>query len=704
MALALGLICAAGNAATNEPAASALVDRIGGAGASERFVLTLDEGMASDSCETFVIDACAGKPRITGSTLSALTTGIGWYLNHYANINLTWNYPTADLLNAGLPLPSAAERHSTDIRYRHYMNYCTFSYSATTWTWERWQQEIDWMALRGINMPLQIVGVEEVWRRTLTKYGYDKDEINRFVAGPAYQAWFQMGNVEGIGGPNPDWWYERQAQLGRQIVDRMRELGMTPVLPGVYFVPSSLSEKTGMKTYATGSWCNHPRPHIPDVRDGRFADFARTFYSTLDSILGETDFYSMDPFHEGDGALPPEYAADEVYGGLYKTLEASHPGAKWVIQHWLWNPSQWRSLANVPVGKLVVLDLFADARPHWDEFGDHDVVFSTIFNFGGRTGLFGRLATTAEGFDKARRHATVRGIGATPEGIEQTPIIYDHLFELPWHDTIPPADQWVDDYTVRRYSKADEHARRAWNLVLRSALACPHSEQGPHEAIVCARPSLDADRVSSWGRAEIFYEPAIVMTAAKELLQADIEHPNYNYDLVDIARQALTDYSKTLLGEIKAAHDAGDPAAFDAAKERFLGLMLDIDDVLATEPGFMLGTWTQRSRRMADEVAGTGEADRDWLDFDNARTLITTWHDENMAVDLHEYAFREWSGMLRDFYYPRWKAWFDAGMKAPEGGWYRWEHDRIRAAKAYPETPAGTPREVVARVLKKYAD
>lgn len=82
----------------------------------------------------------------------------------------------------------------------------------------------------------------------------------------------------------------------------------------------------------------------------------------------------------------------------------------------------------------------------------------------------------------------------------------------------------------------------------------------------------------------------------------------------------------------------------------------------------MLGTWTQRSRHMADEVDGTTDTDRDWLEMDNASTLITTRYDENMAKDLHEYAYREWAGMLGDLYYPRWKVWFDNGMKEPDEG------------------------------------
>ncbi len=32
------------------------------------------------------------------------------------------------------------------------------SYSMAFWNWSRWEQELDWMALQGINLPLAFTG------------------------------------------------------------------------------------------------------------------------------------------------------------------------------------------------------------------------------------------------------------------------------------------------------------------------------------------------------------------------------------------------------------------------------------------------------------------------------------------------------------------------------------------------------------------
>lgn len=54
-------------------------------------------------------------------------------------------------LPAVLPA-SPKTRFVSPVKWRYYMNVCTVSYSSAFWSWDRWQQEIDWMALHGINL------------------------------------------------------------------------------------------------------------------------------------------------------------------------------------------------------------------------------------------------------------------------------------------------------------------------------------------------------------------------------------------------------------------------------------------------------------------------------------------------------------------------------------------------------------------------
>lgn len=75
------------------------------------------------------------------------------------------------------------ECHETKLKYRYDFNYYTYSYTMLFGGWERWEQEIDWRALHGINLPLAMVGTDVVWHNVLVKLGYTKNEINEFIAG-----------------------------------------------------------------------------------------------------------------------------------------------------------------------------------------------------------------------------------------------------------------------------------------------------------------------------------------------------------------------------------------------------------------------------------------------------------------------------------------------------------------------------------------
>ncbi len=693
-------ISMAANAEHNPQSIKDLLDRIGGQGASAMIETEVDASISANGKETFTITSSGNKPFIKASSLSALTTGINWYLNHTAHENLTWNRLTTTFTS--LPTPSAAETHSSAADYRYYLNYCTFSYSMSTWTWERWEQEIDYMALHGINMPLQIVGLDVVWRNMLTKdYGYSKDEADSFIAGPCFQAWWGMNNLEGWGGKNPDWWYDRQEQLAKKILTRMRELGIEPVLPGFAgMVPHDFTAKTGLSAIAQGGWCGFTRPYILNPETEAFKQVAEKYYARLEELMGTSKYYSMDPFHEGANTSGIANIGN-AYKAIYEAMDRAKSGSKWVIQQWQWSGQQYSVLDNVPKGRLVVLDLFSDGNPKLGSYKGHDVVYCALPNFGGRTGFFGRFNGMINGyFDQKASISAIKGIGATPEAIEQAPVLYDLLFELPWHSSKPDPENWMSGYATSRYGKANNDAAEAWELLRNSALNCTSGLQGPHEAVMCARPAWVVNSVSTWGGSTIFYNPDDVANAAYHLLNANLSGENYSYDLTDITRQALTDYSNYLLKAInEARQEAGKD--FTERKTTFLNLFNDLDELLATNSNFMVGKWTQMARDIANESSGTTESDKNWLELNNARTLITTWGERNNSEGggLRDYSYRQWNGMLKDYYRPRWEKFF-AGQNVD---WYANDHAwAMNASVSYSNVASGNTHTKAGELLRRY--
>ncbi len=631
----------------------------------------MTETVRSDR-DFFEITSKNGKPLIRGNNYVSIASGINWYLKYSVGVHLTWNSMHASL-PATLPLVQGVERHATDIKHRYYLNYCTLSYSMAFWDWKRWEQELDWMALHGINLCLDIVGTDVVWRNVLLKLGYTKDEANQFIAGPAFQAWWLMNNLEGWGGPNSDNWYQQRERLQKQIMKRMKELGINVCLPGYSgMVPHDAKHRLGLDVADPGKWNDYKRPAFLQPTSKRFAEIASIYYKEQQRLYGKADFYSMDPFHEGGnaGGVDLRKAGEAIMGAM----KAVNPNAVWVVQAWgaCPYPSMIKHLKN---GDMLVLDLYSENRPQWGDpestwyrkegFNGHDWAFCMLLNFGGNVGMFGKLQHVVDEYYKARCssfNSTMKGVGLTMEGIENNPVMYELVSELPWRDAKFSWKEWLHDYVEARYGNINNaKVHDAWLLLARSVYGAGAKivEQGCHESVLCARPALDVYQVSSWSEMEDFYNPDDVINAARLMVEASREvkaNANFRYDLVDVTRQAIAEQARYVYDEIVAAYKAKDCKMFDYTTKRFLDILLQQDRLLSSMPDFMVGRWLRSARNM-----GLNDQERNHYEW-NARVQITTWGNRSAAESggLREYAHKEWNGVLADFYYPRWKAYFEA--------------------------------------------
>ena len=136
--------------------------------------------------------------RIGGSDRVALAAGFYHYLKKYANGIVTWGEDRTGIRIDDLPpkRPASTVRVRIPTKYRYYQNVCTLSYSMAFWDWKRWEKEIDWMALHGVNMPLAFVGQEYVWLKVYEEMGIAPEVvIRKYFSGPAFLAWNRMGNL-----------------------------------------------------------------------------------------------------------------------------------------------------------------------------------------------------------------------------------------------------------------------------------------------------------------------------------------------------------------------------------------------------------------------------------------------------------------------------------------------------------------------------
>jgi len=55
--------------------------------------------------------------------------------------------------------------------------------------------QLDWLALRGVNLLLARVGAEKILVEVFQEIGLTESDIGSFLSGPAFQAWNQFGNI-----------------------------------------------------------------------------------------------------------------------------------------------------------------------------------------------------------------------------------------------------------------------------------------------------------------------------------------------------------------------------------------------------------------------------------------------------------------------------------------------------------------------------
>lgn len=699
--------------ASNSPI-EAMLDRISD-GLSGRIKIELAENVSDE--DYFEIFSDKKNATIKGNNYSSIGAGINWFLKYYLNIHLSWNNMHA-LIPEEFPVIEIPVKKSTGQKIRYHFNYCTYGYSMPFWDWERWQQEIDWLLLHGINTPLTITGTECVWRNVLKDLGYNEAEINEFIPGPAFLPWWEMNNLEAWGGPLPASWYEGQEALQKKILKRMQEFGMSYVLPGYAgMVPSNIGRKLGFQVTDPGHWCGFQRPAFLLPSDPNFQKIAALYYHHLTRLYGKADYYSIDPFHEGGSVEGVNL--EEAGKVILSEMKKVNPQATWVIQAWQANPRP-ELIDGLAEKEVLVLDLWSECRPQWgnpnslwhrkEGFGKHNWLYCNVLNFGGNVGLYGKMDTVIAGFDMARNHALGKkmvGVGMAMEGIENNPVMFELFYELPWYTEKISKQDWVNDYTIHRYGKSLSYVKKAWQILSNTVYNCPTIQEGTSESIFCARPDSNITKVSCCSVVDTYYHSDSVEVAAGMFFKAMDELDgcdNYQYDLIDIFRQCLANKGLKRYRNMMASYQARELEDFVQHKNAFLNLIQDQDLLLSCRKEFMLGTWLKMAR---DKGAHKSVAD---LYEYNARRIITTWGNRFSSDEagLKDYSHREWAGLLKDYYYPRWKMyleWLESNLQGnvtefPD--FYIWEEQWTQKHDVFEYTARENIPEVVRYISKKY--
>ncbi|WP_078095588.1 alpha-N-acetylglucosaminidase [Streptomyces sp. fd1-xmd] len=673
---------------------------------ARQFTLVPEPAAGAD---TFTVSGTAGAITVRGNTGATLLTGVGWYLQHVAGADIGWPGDSLGMLPARLPAVAAPVTRSAQVPHRYALNDTDDGYSGPYRTFEEHQRQVDLLALHGINEVFVQVGAEYPYYRALQRFGYSAEELRQWIPGPGHQSWWLLQNLSGFGGPVSERLMRRRAELGGRIAEQLRGLGMTPVLPGYFGTvpPGFAARNAGAATVAQGDWAGFDRPDWLDPTSPVFAKLAAAYYAEQRAVFGDSAMYRMSPLHEGGrtGSVDVRAAA----GAVQKALHAAHPGALWAVLGWQDDPTA-ELLAGVDTSKLLILDGLSDRYNRLDRekrWGGAPYAMGTIYNFGGHTTIGANTSVWLERFGpwRAKSNSALTGIAYLPEATGTNPAAFDLFTDLAWDSG--PVDQraWFAGFAARRYGRPDAEAAAAWEELRKG----PYSTSSglwseSQDSLFSARPSLSAAAAAYWSPKSMRYPAGSVRRALEHLLRVDPAlrgSSAYRFDLVDTARQALANHSRVLLPQIKAAHDAKDLTRFRALTAEWLHGMRLLDQVTGADPNLLLGTWLSRARSW-----GADRAEQDRYEYD-ARTLLSVWGRRSTSEGgfLHDYANREWSGLISELYAPRWAAHFAAldealvtGAAPREIDWHAFEEEWAGKTTRHPDRPSGDPYRLAAAV------
>ncbi|HSC37410.1 MAG TPA: alpha-N-acetylglucosaminidase, partial [Chitinophagaceae bacterium] len=471
-------------------------------------------------------------------------------------------------------------------------------------------------------------------------------------------------------------WIESHKVLQQKIVQRQRALGMKPVLPAFTgHVPPAFKKHFPHAALKTTNWTNgFADTYILDAKDPLFASIGKKFLEVQQRIYGTDHLYSADTFNENEPPSDDPAFLSELSEKVYAGMKSADPAATWVMQGWLfyndrkfWKAPQIKALLDaVPNDHMILLDLATEIEPVWkrtEAFYGKPWIWNMLHNFGGNISMFGRMETVAHAPAEAlhdKNAGQLKGIGLTMEAIEQNPVLYELMTDHTWRDSPIDLNQWLPAYLRKRYGVDDEHALQAWQVLARTAYGGGTIRDGA-ESILTGRPTFDS--ATAWTRTRLNYAPNSLLPAWDEFIKSIDRCGNsdgFQYDLVDVTRQVLANYALPLQQQIALAFRQKDTAAFKRSGKAFLELITDMDRLLGTRKDFLLGPWLASARKW-----GTTEKEKALYER-NARDLITLWGDANSP--LHEYSCRQWSGLLNDFYKPRWEQFFAAAGRALKTG------------------------------------
>lgn len=591
---------------------------------------------ADNGKDCFKIYTQDKKIVIAGNNNVAKAMGYYRYLTDYCGCIITSSdYDISTIGQA--PLPDKITEITISQKIRARTSYEFFAIEGNFWGFDRWEKEIDFMAMHGINAPLQLVGFDSVMYHFLDTIGLDKKLCLEFSSGPAFLPGQITGNIAATHSVNSTEYLERKLFVGKQIMQREKELDMMPILPGIIpSVPFSIRKKyIKMEIFKAPFWYNLPPVFYIKPENAFFDIFNDKFLKIQKEILGETDYYIFDPLYDVNKRGYNSYL-ENIGRKCLTVLKEFNPDSKCFVHQ---NSINSDFFNNVSSDDYIII-----TEPNEQSQDLKNSIISISGNKYGRTAISGNIIKALG----SQTDNNSLGFALELDTFSINDIYCAAVLKGLYAENDCSPESFYREYSIKKYKTPNytDEVRKLSELCYNSDV-----EYG---SIICSRPSTVTLHTAIGDTLLKEYDYHKLYEIAQDFSESE-EKKNeaVRTELINITRQFLSDIAYPVYKTATKAFNTQNIELFEQTSNLFLEICEDMDKLLKTKKENNL----VYNYELAHCLGKTPE-EREKIDI-NYLLLHTIWGPIDHS-QLYDRYWVEWGGMVSDFYAKRWHMYYKA--------------------------------------------
>ena len=602
---------------------------------ADSFILkTIDSDNGFDCYEVYSEDK---KVVLAGNSPLSQAMAYYDYLNRFHGVVITsGDYDISTISSA--PLPEEKFGRTIRKKIRAMTSYESFSLSGNFRGFDRWEKEIDFMAMHGFNKALQPIGFDGVLYRTLTGIGMPDKFCLEFSSGPAFLINQITGNIAATDSVNSKEYLERKITVGRLISDRERSLGIEPIFPAALpSVPFSLRKKyIKMDIFKAPMWYNFPPIFFIRPKNGFFSVFNNKFLTVQREALGETHSYFFEAIYESDKKGYDSHLAD-LGKALGDMLAEFDEDSVCYMHTSSINESFFK---NCDGSRYIFLDN-CSMKENSDILDGKMYIKEINGNRYGRTGIYGNVKKMC---DNPFENSPL-GSALSFDTFDINPIFCAAALNAVTAEQKLDCNEFIKDFCRKRY-KSDSFGEDMIELTR----LCDDDE--PHGSIICARPCTNVKHTAPFDTMERSYDFHKLYEIAKRIYSSDAKKTDtVRADLQSIVRQFLSDLAYPVYLKATEFFKEKNVRNFEQASNLFIEICEDIDRLLKTRSETNFCTKYTEAQEL-----GNSQEEKEALQI-NFLMLHTIWGPFDHSI-LYDTVWNEWGGLVKDYYQGRWYMYF----------------------------------------------